>query len=98
MLDPVTANAPAGPSPVDELADRELVGRVRASLNLRPQEERVLDLWLLGERDERVYAAALGLQDRPAEEQQKETGRVLARLRQRIHRVGIRLRQEDRDE
>jgi hypothetical protein len=76
------------------LADRELAERLRASLGLTPEEERVLDLWLLGEKETGVYAAAMGLADRPSEEQVVAVGRTLNRLRQRLHRARHRLRQE----
>jgi DNA-directed RNA polymerase specialized sigma24 family protein len=91
---PVTRTAAGGQSPADELADRELAERLRASLGLTPEEERVLDLWLLGEKETGVYAAALGLTDRPPEEQTEAVARTLNRLRQRLHRVRLRLRQE----
>jgi RNA polymerase sigma factor (sigma-70 family) len=97
-IDPVTAAAPAAKSPLDELTDRERAERARESLNLSPEEGNVLDLWLLGEKALGVYAAALGLTDRPVEEQEREVRRVLGRLRQRIHRAGLRLRQQETDE
>jgi DNA-directed RNA polymerase specialized sigma24 family protein len=97
-VDPVTAVAPAGQSFLDELIDRETVRRVREELELSPEEGRLLDLWLLGEKDLAKRAAALGLADRPLPEQEQAVGRALARLRQRIHRVALRFRQEDQPE
>jgi DNA-directed RNA polymerase specialized sigma24 family protein len=93
-LDPVTARAPGGQSLLDELADRELAERVRASLHLRPEDQGLLDLWLRGETDPRAWAAALGMTDRPPEEQAKAVERAQARLRQCLHRARGRLRQQ----
>jgi hypothetical protein len=96
--DVVTADASAARGVVDELADRELAAQVQRSLDLNPEERIVLDLWLLGEREVGAFAAALGLTGRSLEEQEVAVRRVLARLRQRIHRLGSRLRQEDQQE
>jgi DNA-directed RNA polymerase specialized sigma24 family protein len=93
-IDPVTAAASGGQSTLEELADRDLAARLRASLNLSPEDERVLDLWLRGEVDEAAYAAALGMADRPPEEWAKPVGRALARLRQRLCRARQRLHPE----
>ena len=81
-----------------ELADRELAQQVRASLELTPEEGRALDLWLLGEKELAAYAAALNLTDRPRQEQEREVKQTLAPLRQRIHRAGLRVRPQERDE
>jgi DNA-directed RNA polymerase specialized sigma24 family protein len=92
---PVTGTARAANSLVESLDDGELVKRARAQLKLTAGEEAALDLWIGGEKDVSVYAAALGLSSRPLPEQKKEVGRVLARLRQRLHRLGVRLRREE---
>jgi DNA-directed RNA polymerase specialized sigma24 family protein len=95
-IDPVTATASAARSLLDELADRELVGRVRASLSLTPEEGRALDLWLLGATDPAAFVTALGLTGLPPAEREEAGRRVLDRLRQRIHRLKERFRQEGR--
>jgi RNA polymerase sigma factor (sigma-70 family) len=96
-IDPVTAAASAARSPLDKLADRELVDRVRAALGLTPEEERALDLWLLGETDPAAFVTPLGLTGLSPAEQEGAVRRILARLRQRIHRLGQRFRQEGRE-
>jgi hypothetical protein len=96
--DVVTADASAARCILDELADRDLAEQVKGSLDLNPEERSVLDLWLLGDREVGAFAAALGLTGLSLEEQEAEVRRVLARLRQRIHRLGSRLRQEDQME
>jgi RNA polymerase sigma-70 factor (ECF subfamily) len=93
-IDPVTTFFPCGQPVLEALADRELAEQVRASLRLNPEDERVLDLWLQGEKDTGVYAAGMGLADRPPEEQAEAVGRALNRLRQRLHRARLRFRQE----
>jgi RNA polymerase sigma-70 factor (ECF subfamily) len=93
-IDPVTTSSPCGQPVLEALADRELAEQVRASLRLNPEDERVLDLWLQGEKDTGVYAAGMGLAGRPPEEQAEAVGRALNRLRQRLHRARLRLRQE----
>jgi hypothetical protein len=98
MRDAVTADASAARDVLDELADHDLVAQVQRLLNLDPEERSVLDLWLLGDREVGAFAAALGLTGRPPEEQERVVRRVLARLRQRIHRLASRLRQEDQPE
>jgi RNA polymerase sigma-70 factor (ECF subfamily) len=97
-IDPVTAEAAGGQSIPEELADRELAERVRASLRLGPEDQRVLDLWLSGEKDQGAFAAALGLEGRPEEEQAEGVRRALGRLRQRLHRARLRLRREGDEE
>jgi len=96
-IDPVTAFVPAARSQLDELANRDLAERVREALRLTPEEDRALDLWLVGEKDLAAYVEALGLTGLPQAEQAEEVRRVLARLRQRIHRSGLRLRPEERE-
>jgi RNA polymerase sigma-70 factor (ECF subfamily) len=93
-IDPVTAEAPCGQSILDELADRELAEQVRASLRLRPEDQCLLDLWLRGEQDPRAWAAALGITDRPPEEQARAVERARDRLRQCLHRARQRFRQQ----
>jgi DNA-directed RNA polymerase specialized sigma24 family protein len=93
-IDPVTATDSSGQSPLDRLADRELAEKLRASLELRPDEVRVLDLWLQGERDRGVLAAALGQEGQSQEEQATQVDRLLTRIRQRLHRLRLRLRRE----
>ncbi len=94
-IDPVTAQAPAARSILEVLADRDLAEQVRTSLHLGPEESRALELWLIGERDIRAYAIALGLGSLTLLEQEKAIRRWLARIRQRLHRLGVRLRKEE---
>jgi DNA-directed RNA polymerase specialized sigma24 family protein len=93
-IDPVTAVAPCGQSIPDELAGRELAEQVRASLRLSPEDQCLLDLWLHDEKDPSAWAAALGMADRPPEEQAKEVERARARLRQCLHRARRRFRHQ----
>ena len=92
---PVTRQTSAGRSPLEELADREEAERARAALAVSVQEQRVLDLWLGGEKDPAVYIRALGLEDRPEAEALAEVRKIQARLRQRLHRYRSRLRNEE---
>lgn len=94
-IDPVTPAAPVARSLLDELADRDLAERIRASLDVNPEDRRAFDLWLLGERDVGAYAAALGLGGLAPGAQRRAVRRWLARLRQRIHRLGVCLRREE---
>jgi RNA polymerase sigma factor (sigma-70 family) len=93
MSGPVTGGPAAARPVVEALADRDLAERARQAVALSEEERRVLDLWLNGEQDRSVYAAALGLSG-AARDQERQVDRVLARLRQRLHRFGQRLREE----
>jgi len=90
----VTAEASAARSFLEELADRELAEQARDAIALTEADRRVLELWLCDETDVAVYAAALDLTALPPDEQERTVARVLARLRQRAHRYGQRLRGE----
>jgi hypothetical protein len=50
------------------------------------EERRVLHLMLAGERKTGVYAKALGLDDRPAPEQEREVKKVKDRIKKRLER------------
>jgi hypothetical protein len=91
----VTRQASAGRSPLEELADREQADRARAALAVSIEEQRVLDLWLSGEKDPAVYVRALGLEGRPEADALAEVRKIQARLRQRLHRYRGRLRNEE---
>jgi RNA polymerase sigma factor (sigma-70 family) len=93
----VTNSSPSASTSREATDTRELAQQLRAQLGLTPVEDQVLDLWLRGEKDTAVYAAVLGRGDQPAAEQEKHVRRVLARLRQRIHRLRLRLRSEESD-
>ena len=60
----------------------------RVRERLTPAEAQVLELMLRGERRTEVYAAALGLADRPLPEQRREVKRVKDRLKKRLERAG----------
>jgi hypothetical protein len=80
-------------SPPGHLQRDEEAERCRARLEwLRegctPEERRVLDLMLAGERASPVFAAALGRVDLPADEQEREVKRVKDRLKKRLERGG----------
>ena len=93
--DAVTRNAAADRSLLEELADQELAGRLRAEIARTAEEGRALDLWLTGEADPDVYARELGLPDWPGERRRAHVRRLLARLRQRLSRAGRKLRAEE---
>jgi hypothetical protein len=93
-LDPVTNKSSAGQSLLDRLGDRELAERLRGEIARTEEERAILDLWLSGETDPAVIAAALPLTG-PREQQAARVARILARLRQRLHRCGVRYRQEE---
>jgi RNA polymerase sigma factor (sigma-70 family) len=82
----VTEGTSAGRSLLEALADRDEAARARAAIARTDEECRVFDLWLLGETDLDAFAQALGITDLPAAEQEACVRRVLARLRQRLHR------------
>jgi DNA-directed RNA polymerase specialized sigma24 family protein len=82
-----------GEEPPAQLQRDEEAERCRARLQrLRdgctPEERRVLDLILAGERANHVFAAALGRGDLPADEQAREVKRVKDRLKKRLERGG----------
>jgi hypothetical protein len=90
----VTGEASVGQSVGERLGDRELAARLRDEIAQTPEERRALDLWLAGETERLVIAAALQLTgSREQQEAQVET--LLARLRQRIHRCRQRYQRED---
>ncbi len=66
----------------------DVVRRVRQECS--PQEECVLDLMLAGERRTEVFAAAMGLEDLPKPERERQVYRMKERLRKRLQRVGER--------
>lgn len=68
------------------VALRPILARVRTGLTL--EEVKVLDLMQQGVKDTRVYAAALGITDRPFQEQQTAVKRVKDKIMQRIKRAG----------
>jgi hypothetical protein len=79
--------------PLAQLQRDEEAERCRARLEwLRagctPEERRVLDLMLAGERASPVFAAALERSDLPADEQEREVKRVKDRLKKRLERGG----------
>ncbi len=79
--------------PSRELERAELTARWQALLaavreGLTPEEGRVLDLMLAGERDTRRFAAALGLEGLPAAEQARAVKRVKDRIGKRLERGG----------
>jgi RNA polymerase sigma-70 factor (ECF subfamily) len=94
-IDPVTAEAAAARSPLEQLADRDLAEWALRELALADCDRRALDLWLLGETDEAAYAEALRLPALPPDERTTQVRRALARLRQRLHRLRRRLRPEE---
>ncbi len=94
MAGAVTGEASVARPFLEELADQELAQRARDAIALTEAERRVLELWLRDETDVAVYAAALDLTALPPDEQERTVARVLARLRQRAHRYGQRLRGE----
>jgi RNA polymerase sigma factor (sigma-70 family) len=97
MGDAVTGTGSAHRSPLEALADRDLVEQALHALHLTAVERQVLDLWMLGETDVTAYAAVMGLQDQTQADCEQPVRRLLARLRQRIHRLGLRLRSEETD-
>jgi RNA polymerase sigma-70 factor (ECF subfamily) len=66
------------------LMSAKVIGALRAKLS--PEERRVMDLMLEGERKTRAYAEALGLSGLPAPEQKREVKRVKDRLKKRLER------------
>lgn len=62
---------------------------LRAAVEALPECDRhVLDLMLDGERDTAVFAAAMGLTDRPADVQADEVKRAKDRIKARLRRAG----------
>jgi hypothetical protein len=59
-----------------------------ARRGLPPEEQRVLDLLLAGERRLRVFSEALGLQGEPLPEQEREVKRAKDRIKKRLRRRG----------
>jgi DNA-directed RNA polymerase specialized sigma24 family protein len=93
-IDPVTAEAPAERSSLEQLASLELADRARAAIALTDEERGVLDLWLLGQADVTAYATTLGWTDLPRDQQEARLRQIQARLRQRLHRYRERFREE----
>jgi len=95
-IETVELSRAAGKYLVDETADpaarveREEDAAERESLltldGLTPEEEQVLVLLRRGERRTAVYAAALGILDRPVAVQTREVKRVKDRLKKRLER------------
>ena len=71
---------------VESLADSSELRAVIDSL--ANSDRQVLDLILDGERDTAVFAAALGLSDRPADAQFDEVKRAKDRIKARLKRAG----------
>lgn len=74
-------------SPDDELPsfDHPALAEVVAALD--PVERQVFDLMRSGERKTEAFAEALGLGDRPADEQAREVKRAKDRIKQRLKRA-----------
>jgi DNA-directed RNA polymerase specialized sigma24 family protein len=89
----VTNHPAAANSPLQELADRELAETVKAEVAQTLEEQLALDLWLLN-ADYPAYAQKLELSNLPEDEGQVYVERLLARLRQRLHRFRKRLSRE----
>jgi DNA-directed RNA polymerase specialized sigma24 family protein len=71
---------------VASLADHPAV---LAAIEVLPAEDRpVFELLLDGERDTAVFAGALGIADRPADEQADEVKRAKDRIKARLKRAG----------
>jgi hypothetical protein len=82
----VTGGTSAARSLLEALADHEEAARARAAIARTDEERRAFDLWLLGETALIAFVQALGRFDLPAPEQEACVRRLLARLRQRLHR------------
>jgi DNA-directed RNA polymerase specialized sigma24 family protein len=91
----VTKGTPAARSLLEVLADHEEATRAREVIARSDVERRVLDLWLLGETDLRAFMEALGRPTLPPPEQEACVRRLLARLRQRLHRYRRDRKSED---
>jgi DNA-directed RNA polymerase specialized sigma24 family protein len=89
----VTNDPPAAKSPLQELADRELAEAAKAEIAHTPEERLALELWLL-KADYPDYARQLCLNHLSEEEGRAHVERLLARLRQRLHRYRLRLGRE----
>ncbi len=63
----------------------KVIGALRTKLS--PEEQRVMDLMLDGERKTQAYAEVLGLSRLPAAEQKREVKRVKDRLKKRLERT-----------
>jgi len=82
----VTQQHSADKPPLEALLDQEEAARARAVLARTEEERHALDLWLRGQTDWRVLAAAVGLASASEPEQEAAVRRLLGRFRQRLHR------------
>lgn len=84
----VELTQPAGNDPEEAECLADLPAMRAAVEVLSDSDRRVLDLMLDGERETAVFAAVLGLADRPAAEQADEVKRVKDRIKARLKRAG----------
>jgi RNA polymerase sigma factor (sigma-70 family) len=90
-LDDFPGNNPRSEQPLLRLVTEEDNAALRAVVedaadDLSPQEQTVLRLITDGEKATGPYADALGIADRPAEQQQQEVKRVKGRIKKRLIR------------
>jgi len=77
----------------DQVAASKFVHRVRQQVSdLRDRE--ILELMLAGERKTTRYAGLLQIEDRSEDEQRRIVKRHKDRLKKRLQRLGVRLREE----
>jgi DNA-directed RNA polymerase specialized sigma24 family protein len=82
------------PEPATQLQRDEEAEQARAFVQgfrdgCTPEEGRVFELMLAGERANATYAEALGIAGLPIDEQAKEVKRVKDRLKKRLERGGV---------
>ena len=70
----------------EDAAWRALLQSVRGQCD--DKEKQALELLLAGERSTAVYAAALGISEKPFPEQEREVKKVKDRLKKRLERGG----------
>jgi RNA polymerase sigma factor (sigma-70 family) len=82
------ADDPAWAAAHDEEARRRaaILAAVREALS--ESDRVVFDLMQTGERQTAVFAAAMGLSDRPRQEQEREAKRAKDRIKKRVERAG----------
>jgi DNA-directed RNA polymerase specialized sigma24 family protein len=86
--DAIELDLPDRNDPEDDLAFADHP-RLREVIDSLPEaDRRVFDLMLDGERDTAVFAAALGITDRPADEQFAEVKKAKDRIKARLKRAG----------
>jgi hypothetical protein len=81
----------------DELADKELAEKARAEVAKTVAEREVLRLWELGVEELGEYARALGIEDKPQDEQYAIVKKTRNRLTVRLRRLKDRFPGEGRD-